>query len=92
MKLPLEAEKALDAWLSSDTWHLIHPFDDKLWKTFANHILECEYSLDQEELIKYIAYKAIEKGATLDLVNLNTKHSYIGLAGVIRDRVESLDL
>lgn len=92
MELPLEAEKALDNWLSSDTWYLIHPFDDQLWKAFANHILQYEDSFDQEELIKYIAHKAMKKGETVNLVNLNNTNSYIGLSGVIRDRVESLNL
>lgn len=92
LKLSPKAEKALDAWLRSDAWHLIHPFDDILWKDFAQCILQSEYSFDQEELIRFIAHKAIENGETLDLENLNDKNSYIGLTGVIRDRVESLGL
>lgn len=63
MKLGVETEDALNAWLSLDTWHTPHPLDmGRFYNFLDSYVKEHGYSFDRTALREEIVQRVSDKG------------------------------
>ena len=62
MQLKPNTEKALNAWLNTDTWHTNHDTDMERWYDFVDQYQrEDGFAIDEVALRELIEYKLTEK-------------------------------